>query len=262
MHMKRLIIPFIMIFTLLNAQVPEKIRSKSIPLGVGFSTVLPGAGQWYAGSKAMAVLYVTLEAVFIGGNIYFVHQGDQAIDDYKDFADEYWLVETWLEKYNPVTDPTTHTATVYVDNRAYSPQIESSYNAMIADMDNGYDNISIDKDYHFYENIGKYEQFKAGWVDWTLAGEDPGDPMQGIYRKYSNDQYEYAGMRRAANDLLRIGGYFGTALFFNHFISAIDAGFRIKKLHANQEILCKLYYAPMISASNMIGIQTGIHVTF
>ncbi len=260
--MKRFILTLLIVFSLLQAQPPEKIRSRSIPLGIAMSALVPGAGQWYAESKVMAAVYLTLEAAFITGNIHFDRLGNRGVEEYEDYADLHWNVTDWIGVYDPVTDPTTHTSTVYVDNRSYSPQIESSYQAMMTDIANGYTHITIQKDYHFYENIGKYEQFKAGWDDWTPGGEDPGDPLNGITPKYSDNQYTYSGMRRTANNFYRIGGYFGTALFFNHFISAIDAGFRIKKLHENGEIGCKLYTAPMIGSSEAIGFQAGIALSF
>ncbi|MEA2077052.1 MAG: hypothetical protein U9O95_03445 [Candidatus Marinimicrobia bacterium] len=260
--MKRLAILLIIALTLLQAQIPEKIRSKSIPLGVGLSVVLPGAGQWYSGDKGIAIVYVALEAAFIAGTAYFNHQGALGIESYEDYADFHWDVNDWLNVYDPNIHPTTHRATVYIDNHSYSPEDVAEYNAMMVDMANGYTNLSIQKDYHFYENIGKYQQFKQGWDDWYPGSEDPGDPLNGIFAKYSDNQYEYAGMRRDANKLLDIGTYFGTAIFLNHFTSAIDAGFRIKKHNENQDILLTLHTAPLIRQSGAVGIQTGINVSF
>lgn len=251
--------------SLLQAQAPEKIRSLSAPLGIGLSAALPGAGQLYAGSKGMAALYLTLEAAFITGNIYYTRQGHLKVSEYESYADGNWDVERWLENYNPLHDASTHSAVVYVDNRAYSPHIlggSNGYNAMMADINDGYTTLSIMKDYHFYENIGKYEQFKSGWNDWIAGGEEPGNPDEGIYPKYSDNQYAYASMRRTANQILKAGGYFGTAVFLNHIVSAIDAGFRINKLNTSKEIVCTLYWSPILHGGERAGLQTGICVTF
>jgi len=58
---ERIITMMIIGLTLLQAQVPEKIKSKSIPLGVGLSTVLPGAGQWYNGIKVQGSFILPLK---------------------------------------------------------------------------------------------------------------------------------------------------------------------------------------------------------
>ncbi len=260
--MKRFITMMIIGLSLLQAQVPQKIKSKSIPLGIGLSTVLPGAGQLYNGNTAAGIIYLALEAVYIGGTIYFNQQGSLGIEAYEDYADVHWHVDDWLDIYDPAVDPTTHRATVYIDNQHYSPENETDYAAMMVDIQDGYTTMSIMKDYHFYENIGKYQQFKQGWDDWYPGSEVPGDPLNGIIGRYSDNQYDYAGMRREANKLLDFGTYFGTAIFLNHFMSAIDAGFRIKKGNGNQDILITLHTEPVIKQNGTAGLQTGLSVTF
>ncbi|MDX9781321.1 MAG: hypothetical protein RBT66_09825, partial [bacterium] len=215
-----------------------------------------------ADSKGMAALYLTLEAAGIGGSVYFHQKGMLSVGAYEQYADNHWSVSKWLDHYNPLSDPTTHTATVYVDNRSYSPQIQQSYEAMKEDIQDGYRTLTIVRDYHFYENIGKYEQFKAGWDDWAPGTEDPGDPLSGIYPTFSENQSLYALQRRAANDLLKIGGYFGTALFFNHFIAAIDAGLRIRYLNEKHGISYSFFSAPLIGNTGLSGIRGGINVRF
>ena len=257
--MKKLTIIFLITLSLLQAQIPEKIRSKSIPLGIGLSTVLPGAGQWYAGDKGIAIVYTALEALFITGTVYFTKQGNQGVEDYEDYADLHWHVSDWLNVYDPNIHPTTHHAVVYVDHRQYSPEDLDDYAAMRADIDDGYFNLSIMKDYHFYENIGKYQQFKQGWDDWYPGSEIS---EEGIYVQYSDNQFSYSSMRKEANKFLDIATYFGTAIFLNHFTSAIDAGFRLKKHNENQDIFLTLHAAPLLRQSGAVGIQTGINVSF
>ncbi len=262
--MKKFLTLLLILCFALQAQIPEKIESnsKSIPLGIALSALLPGAGQIYAEKPWMGALYLGLEAAAIAGTIYFRQVGDQGVIDYELFADENWHVENWLAVYDPNIHPTTHTSTVYVDWRSYSPQVPAEYTQMIADINDGYASLSIGKDYHFYENIGKYQQFMQGWDDWVAGEESLSDPDHGIYARYSELQYEYAAMRRAANKLLEISTYCGTAIFLNHFISAIDAGFRLKKDNGNQDILLTLEAIPIIRPNGSAGIQTGVNVTF
>lgn len=262
--MKKTLITLLIAISLLQAQIPEKIESnaKSIPLGVGMSVLVPGAGQLYAENPWMAILYLTIEAAAITGTIYYNKKGADEIVAYEDFADEHWHVKDWLEVYNPAVDPSTHRSTVYVDWRSYSPEVESDYALMMADIADGFTTLEIEKDYHFYENIGKYQQFRQGWDDWVAGGESTSDPDHGIYARYSENQYSYAALRRHANYILDIGKYFGTAIFLNHFISAIDAGFRLKKHNENQDILFTLHMAPLVRQEGAVGIQTGINVTF
>lgn len=262
--MKKIIILLLIFSMSLQAQIPNKIesKSKSIPLGVALSTAIPGAGQLYAEKPWVSALYIAIEAAAITGALYFKAQGKKGVDDYEDFADENWHVENWLNIYDPAIHPTTHHAVVYVDQSAYSPENKLDYERMIADINDGYDKLTIWKDYHFYENIGKYEQFKMGWKDWVPGEETSSNPELGIYAKYSDNQYSYASMRRAANKLFEFSTYCGTAIFLNHFISAIDAGIRIKKHNENQDILLTLTVAPIIRSEGAKGIQAGFNMTF
>lgn len=262
--MKKLLITLLIASSLIQAQIPEKIESnaKSVSLGIGLSVLIPGAGQWYADSKWMSVLYLGIEAVAITGTVYFNHKAASEVDAYEDYADEHWHVDDWLNVYDPAVDPVTHRSTVYVDYRSYSPEVEADYTAMITDINNGYNLLEIEKDYHFYENISKYEQFKQGWDDWGETPEIASDPILGTYARYSVNQYNYAALRRHANYIFDIGKYFGTAIFLNHFISAIDAGFRIKKHNGNNDILLTLHTVPLIRQEGNVGIQTGINVAF
>lgn len=263
--MKKIITLLIILSLALQAQIPNKIKTNSdisLPLGIALSALVPGAGQIYAKSPWMGALYLGIEAAAITGTLYFKAKGAQGIADYEIFADENWHVKDWLDVYDPSIHPNTHHSTVYVDQNAYSPEVELEYERMIADINNGYNEITIGKDYHFYENIGKYQQFKMGWNDWIAGEESDSDPDHGIYARYSENQYTYAGMRMAANKLLEFGTYCGTAIFLNHFISAIDAGFRIKKVNGNQDILLTFMAAPIIRPEGATGIQTGFNVAF
>ena len=127
-------------------------------------------------------------------------------------------------------------------------------------MDNGYTTLNIEREYHFYENIGKYAQFKAGWDDWLPGGEDPGDPMNGDYGQYSDNQYLYSSMRRDANKYLHMAGYFASAVVFNHVISALDAGLNIKLHNKNDHL--SVFALPSVDINNYPGIFAGVTINF
>lgn len=246
------------------ASGPERIqtgKNKSVPLTMGLSLLVPGAGQWFNGQKGLALTFLGIEGLFIAGNIYMNNTGDLKVSQYEDYADLHWSAEQWLSTYDPVTDATTHTSTVYVDGIPYSPQDESSYDLMKTDMENGYTDIVAERDYHFYENIGKYSQFKAGWDDWVAGGEDPGDPLNGVYGSYSDNQYAYSSMRANANVFLKAGNYIATAIIFNHLASAIQAGISAGKLNSNGTSLA-VHSMPIVTAQGHIGYGAGLTLSF
>ena len=99
--------------------------------------------------------------------------------------------------------------------------------------DNNYfllDQMKVIKDLHFYENIGKYDQFVGGWDD--LVGSDSSS-IWWIKEKQTEDGTEilimtknkekYLDMRYKSNTYLEMATYVVSALMFNHVISSLEA---------------------------------------
>ncbi len=65
----------------------------------------------------------------------------------------------------------------------------------------------------YYEMIGKYHQFRAGWADYTPSLGFNVSPMF----------LQYTGMRATANDYFNTASKAVIGIYLNHFLSAIDA---------------------------------------
>ncbi len=201
-------------------------QEKSAQKAMLFSAVLPGAGQWYGGSKIAAAVYATMEIAAISAFITYQNKGDGLVSDYEDFADTHWDVFRWLQGYyaENATEE-THNVYILLNGRRYAfKEFTDTFNSLPDPENNSYD---IVKEYHFYENIGKYKQFKQGWDDYEQYKNDP-DYANTINRSSPN-QENYSQMRYDANIYLKRSGYFATAVLFNHVVSALDAGFRIHR---------------------------------
>ena len=134
-------------------------------------------------------------------------------------------------------------------------------------------NFRILKDHTFYENIGKYNHFFAGWHDepepfedldengfWTADEPYVDTNENGIFdekyikihdngnylvalNKYNN---KYATMREDANDYKKIAGYFTSAIMINHVVSMLDAVFATHQWNSslNPDISAQALYDP------------------
>lgn len=160
---------------------------KNPGLGVTMSVLIPGAGQAYTGSWAKAVIYIGLEAFLWYNYSRNTSRGKDLEDYFHSYADEHWKEERWRTYYNPETDPSTHT-------------------------------LPDTKTQQYYEMIGKYDQFKQGWDDWTVDG-----PALTPNREY------YEGIRHDSNAAFKNASYSVMIAMANHLISAFDAGFSIRK---------------------------------
>ncbi len=235
--MKKAIYALILIFlgSGLSAQVQPHIRVKrdaSPSKALLLSAVLPGAGQFYSGHARAGFIYSTVELGLIGYAYWNQMRGDRGVSDYTAWADAHWDVKIWLEgNPDPAIDnpgyyanltgnPRTHNVNLKVDGVRYtfSEFIEKYPNRASLP-----DNYSIDAEYHYYENIGKYKQFKQGWDDYGA------DPDFETLRRASPDQEHYSLMRQDANSYLKMAEYMSTAIMFNHLVSAIDAMARVHR---------------------------------
>lgn len=140
--------------------------------------------------------------------------------------------------------------------------------------------IQVLKDHNYYENIGKYNHFFAGWMDETEPFDDnnsngvwdPGEPFtdetgDGEFDdKYfyitSNGGYdvaqnsykdEYTDMRKQANDYKQIASYAISAVMFNHVASAIDAVFTTRAWN-NKNTDVNLSARPLYDPENKYGL--------
>ena len=104
----------------------------------------------------------------------------------------------------------------------YNPWIATILNM---DLENDPDSISVIKDRDYYENIGKYDQFVAGWEgileNYIIQFKDVGDTTEIIIS--SPLKNDYLNQRNNSNEYLSMATYSVSAVMFNHIISAFEA---------------------------------------
>jgi TM2 domain-containing membrane protein YozV len=74
-------------------------KGKSVKKAFLYSLIIPGTGEFYAGSKIKAVLFFGLDVTFWALYFNYHGKGKDEEDKYKAFADEYWSkgeYEDWL----------------------------------------------------------------------------------------------------------------------------------------------------------------------
>ena len=118
-------------------------------------------------------------------------------------------------------------------------------------------NIQVDKDHHYYENIGKYDHFYAGWDDndelFVVVKE-----LGGEYIAMSPHKKDYRKIWNNSNNYYRIASFALSSMVANHFASVMDV-LILSKLSNNKitNLAAKTYYSPL----NPYGIG-GIKLSF
>ncbi len=205
----------------------ETRNTKSPWLGALFSFIIPGAGEVYAESYWKAGIFVLVEAAVVTTAVIYNKKGNDATDAFERFADNvstttgwsvakyaHWLVlhKSDLGLPSDLTDQD-----IIVNPTAEHPwdQVNFSklnyYESLVPELSH---QLAPYGDQQYYEMIGKYHQFRAGWADYDVNSFDFN--VSALFHQYS-------GMRATANDYFNTASKAVIGIYLNHFLSAIDA---------------------------------------
>ncbi len=245
--MKKILIITILVLSLstfIFGQIPKKFeivkKPKSPKKALIMSAIVPGAGQFYSKSKIAGIVYGALEITGLTSAILLKQSGEDGKIEYKKYADGHWNVNYFLEGYTG--NPKTHDMIIIVDGNRYS--VRDDWNSLSNAYNKHENNVTAVKDYHFYENIGKYKQFQDGWIDF---GDSTG--YETLYRS-SPYQSKYSDMRYDTNQLLKSSSYVVSAIMFNHIVSAIDAMVRTRKYNDGNSVSFNMNAVPLVYDDN------------
>jgi hypothetical protein len=249
-----------------SAQI--KVDSTIYPArGLILSMAIPGMGEWYAGAKKKALFFVGMEVAAWMSWRSFTKSGERIETEYELFANENWnLYQWWLRtpwltsSYGDVVCEGTHHLKLFLPGQTATISSDSLC---------GWDwieGVEVVKDHEFYENIGKYDQFVAGWSDlfkedgnngWWEKEKSVGDSVEILVM--TDLKNNYLDQRADSNDAFRLATYTVSAIMFNHLISAFDAFIETRRrlLAPNTESALGLTFSPF-ARSGVGGISLAI----
>ena len=247
-----------------------------IPIKYPFSSLLvPGLGQYQLYKKTnilnqrnKAFIFFGIEVISLGMHLNFKNKHNDQKKMYKAFADQNWDFASWINCYDDFNG--TDYSYIWEDNQGNYTQIgESShyvqfyyngelkrttdsdfsdiYTTLLNDIQDGEDifekhNISIINDQHFYENIGKYNEFFSGWVDGDIDNIIEETTDQSYQIALSPKKNKYIDSYEKAESFSDIGEAALTAIYFNHFISMLDAFVLARKFGGNVKLNSSTIY--------------------
>jgi hypothetical protein len=184
-----------------------EFEAKSTKRAFFYSLLLPGAGEYYAGSRIKPVVFLGLEALLWTGYFVYDNKGDNKKDEYIAYADahyEWWNFMIW---WNSLSDTVQ-------DKYSHELPWDEEQNTPI-------------RSHEYYENIGKYDQFQLGWDD---IDDDPR-----LISVISDHRDAYLNLRKDSNDLYSIARTMVMLSLGNHIISAFDAALTAKSYNKGQK---------------------------
>jgi len=185
-------------------------KPKNTRLAFFYSMLIPGAGEFYAGSKIKPLLFLGLEASLWSGYFVYHGKGNDKEDEFKAYGDLHYnrdLYDTWWNSLDST------------DQNQFSHRLPD------------------EKNHEYYENIGKYNQFAVGWED---AGVDPSqfdptNPPPSPYRE------SYLDTRDESNTMFSRARTFTVCVLVNHVLSGFDAAFTARSYNKRQERFAGLH---------------------
>ena len=201
----------------------DRKKEKSPFLGALFSLVVPGSGEFYGGNLLKAVIFLGVEAAGWGVYAFLQHKGDVKTADFQAYADKYWDIHTyaaWLKDQG-------FQGAGNIDPNEQNWQILQAQ-IHVCESQNFSHTLPNQGEQQFYELIGKYQNFEAGWTN--RAHVPPKAPGPYYYESYRDDVFvNYAYTREDANHFYN---YATTSIYFvvlNHLLSAADAAWEVTK---------------------------------
>ena len=225
-------------------------------LAFGMSALVPGLGQAYNKSWIRAAVAGALEIGLWTGYFTWRGRGLDGRDAFQAFAHRDWSpyrYGAWLNEYPGYGGPDLDIVSIedvdFMNPGGWTADQEQRVAAFFEDLRTAerasrYNNadgtgtgatfshvLPNHGDQQYFELIGKYFQFGAGWSDWC-AGRDPNDAscfsIEGFEQRDAFAQktslfFDYAEDHADANTLLRRASRTTSIIVANHALAALDA---------------------------------------
>ena len=266
----------------------KKLKS---PVTYGFySAIVPGYGQYELyklhhnkiAAKRTA-LFLGIEAISWISTLAFNNKYKSQVSKYKEFANSEigWDFAHWISEYETFNEPEysylfqnnvwqnigagSHSIQFYMGENIVSTTDDDFYGIYevllntINSNENIYDEhlIRIIKDQHYYENIGKYNEFFAGWSDADILNIYMDTTEQNYMTALSPKKDQYIESYNQAEEYSDFKEYSTLCIYFNHFVSMVDAFILARKFNGNVMLASSTVY-DQYSINLPIGIKLSL----
>ena len=211
-----------------NLQVKKK--KKSVGLGVLLSAIIPGAGELYGGNYLKAGVFFGVEILAWATFAFFESKGNKKEEEYQAYADQYWDVRTyarWLK--NEGFSESSGINPDEPNREVLREQI------MVCERANFSHTMPVYNSQQYYELIGKYQNFQAGWTNLEHVPTKSPGPYD--YQTYHDPVFtNYAAERQKANDFFDYAKIGPITAIVNHILSAADAAWVISTYNSKIKV--------------------------
>ncbi len=251
-----------------QGRIYDNDLGKKSPLLAGaMSLVIPGSGEYYTKSYWRAGGFVLAEAALWIFYASYYSKGNNQTDLFQNYADDHWSVvryAQWIQDNVTKLNPDVSSFTGYLipgtENRPPWERVDWSKinaveNAIAQRAGNGFTHqLPHRPEQQYFELIGKYPQFAAGWDDAGVM-----TPERIINSDVSARFLEYSKMRGKANDFYNIATTGSVLIVVNHLLSALDAAWSAAQF--NHRLKIEAHLQPTVRSSDFVEFVPTARVT-
>ena len=198
-------------------------KGKSSKRAFLLSALVPGLGEWYAGSKKRGLIFFGAEAALVGMWVAWTGKGNDLEEEFRAVADEHWDPLNYLAwRGSAISDNSSITHALPCSSEVvevYIPAMQQSGSA-------AFGGCAPSEIQQYYELIGKYDQYVSGWTD--LVKRSTGNAVaptevDSVENFHSERRLRYEDQRDESNRFLKRASTISGVILINHVLSAIDA---------------------------------------
>lgn len=180
---------------------------KSPKKGMLFSLLVPGSGELYAKSWVKGTIFLGIEVFAWTTYASNKKKGDDLEKEFIQYAEDYWSYDRWNQWWSSLPEGTRQQL--------------------------AHHQLPETKTQQYYEMIGKYQKFNAGW-----EGVSPAAALTDT----SKLSLHYMEMRGKSNDKLKLAGAMMGIVLANHIFSSLDAVWTVSRFNKNVKPEVRMKY--------------------
>ena len=198
-------------------------KGKSSKRAFLLSALVPGLGEWYAGSKKRGLAFFGAEAALVGVWAAWKGKGNDLEEEFRAVADEHWDPLNYLAwRGSTISNNSSITHALPCSSEVVEVYIPAMQQSGSAD----FGGCAPSQIQQYYELIGKYDQYVAGWTD--VVRRSTGNAaapteVDSVENFHSERRLRYEDQRDESNRFLKRASTISGVILINHVISAIDA---------------------------------------
>jgi len=198
-------------------------QGKSSKRSFLLSALVPGLGQWYAGSKKRGLVFLGAEAALVGMWAAWKGKGNDLEEEFRAVADEHWDPLNYLAwRGSTISRNSSITHALPCSSEVVEVYIPAMQQSGSAD----FGGCAPSEIQQYYELIGKYDQYAAGWTD--LVRNSTGNAVaptevDSVENFHSERRLRYEDQRDESNRFLKRASTISGVILINHVLSALDA---------------------------------------